>query len=212
MNLWRWSLVLLLAASGCATKVPDQLTSLRAAPVCCQGYSEFRYAPLQLDKLQSVKLGPGSPAFEFDSGKSYFYAARLPAYSGPLVLGIESQGTVAGAESTSVLRPEVLMLDANYEVVRHIPGESFKHTRASDFLGTVFINKENASETYVVIFTRTGAGAPGETVKQFTAQTFSLGGAPITLDGSEQTVPLAFGPDGLLTVSLQRYQPAAIKR
>ena len=212
MTLWRWSLVLGLAASGCATKVPDQVSALSSTPVCCQTYSEFRYVPLQLDKLQSVKLGPGSQAFVFDSGKSYFYAAQLPAHSGPLVLSIESEGTVAGAERSSVLRPEVLMLDTNYQVMRHIPGESFKHTRASDFLGTVFINKENESETYVVIFTRTGAGASGEAMKQFTPHTLSLGGAPITLDGSEQTVPLVFGPDGLLTVSLQRYQPAAIKR
>ena len=208
MILLRWSLVLGLAASGCATKVPDQMAALEGAPVCCQTYSEMQYVPLQVDKAQSVKLGPGSPAFAFDSGKSYFYAARLPVYSGPLVLSIDSQGTVAGAERTFVLRPEVLMLDASYQVRRRIPGEDFKHTRASDFLGTVFINQDNASEIYVVIFTRTGAG---ETVKQFIPYTFSLGGAPITLDGGEQTVSLAFGPAGPLTVSLQRYQPPRIK-
>lgn len=203
----RLALVVGLATTGCATKVPDQMAALEEAPICCETYSEIQYARLQVDKPQSVKLGPGSPAFTFDSGKSYFYAARLPAYNGPLVLRIDSQGTVAGEERSFVLRPEVLMLDASYQVTRHIPAEDFKHTRVSDFLGTVFVNPDNASETYLLIFTRTG---PGEAIKQFIPHTFSLGGAPITLDGGEQTVPLAFGPTGLLTVSLQRYQPSRV--
>jgi hypothetical protein len=208
MSLARWSLVAGLACGGCATTVHDQMSALEAAPVCCKSYSEMHYASLQVDKPQSVKLGPASPAFAFESGKSYFYAVRLPVYSGPLVLSVDSEGTVLGAERSFVLRPEVLMLDANFQVTRHIAGEDFKHTRASDFLGNVFINQSNAAETYIVIFTRTGAG---ETVKQFTPYTFSLGAAPITLDGGEQTVPLAFGPAGLLTLTLQRYQPARIK-
>lgn len=208
MILLRLSLLLGLAASGCATSVPDQMAALAGAPVCCKTYSEIRYVPLEVGKLKSVRLGPGSPAFAFEPGKSYYFAGRLPAYSGPLLLSIDSEGTVAGAEHTFVLRPEVLMLDASYQVTRHIPGEDFKHTRAADFLGTVFINQQNASETYFLIFTRTGAG---ETVKQFTPYTFSLGAAPITLDGGEQSIQLAFGPVGLLNVAVHRYQPLRIK-
>jgi hypothetical protein len=204
----RWSLALALTVSGCATTVKDQMAALEASPVRCQTFSEIRYLPLQVDKLQSVRLGPGSPSFLFDTGKSYFYAGRLPNYSGPLVLTIDSLGTIAGADHTFVLRPEVLMLNDSYQVMRHISGEAFKHSRASDFLGTIFINQENAAETYVLIFTQTGSG---ESVKQFIPYTFSLGGAPITLDGGEQTVQLAFGPTGLLNVTLQRYQPQRIK-
>lgn len=212
MRASRWALVLTLAASGCATTLPDQSAALNAASVCCKGYADFRYATLQVDKPQAVTLGPGSPAFEFDTGKSYFFAARLPAYSSPLALNVESQGTIAGEDRTSVLRPEILILDQDYQVTRRIPGESFKHTRMSDFVSTVFINQDNAAEAYVVVFTRTAGARQSDTVKRFTPYTFSLGGAPITLDGTEQTVPLAFGPGRALTISLQRYQPQRISR
>jgi len=200
----------LLAA--CVTPVHEQASTLQQAPVCCTGYGEFKYLPLELDKPKSVRLAKDSPAYAFDTGKSYFYAVRLPRYSLPLLLTIESEGVVAGEGRSSVLRPEILLLDDGYRVTRRIAGETFKRNNTAILSGAIFINQDNAAETYLVVFTRTANGGDSEMVKTFTPQMISLGGPAITINGSENMVSLNYGPSGLLTLLLRKYEPQRIAK
>ncbi|MEO8628465.1 MAG: MalM family protein [Betaproteobacteria bacterium] len=168
--------------------------------------------PLELDKPNSVRLGAGSSAFEFSTGKSYFHAARLPSFSGPVLLTIESEGTVAGEGKTSVFRPEVLLLDENFQVTRQITAESFKRNNTAALSGSVFVNSMNAADTYIIVFTRSGAHAGSEMVKTFTPQMLSLGGPAVTVNGTENSIRLSYGPEGLLTLLLRKYEPKQISR
>lgn len=210
------SKLLAIAASAmlasCVTPVHEQVSALQQAPVCCNGYAEFNYVPLEIDQPKSVRFAKDSPAFAFDTGKSYFYAARLPPFSAPLLLTIESEGVVAGEGRTSVFRPEVMLLDDGYRMTRRIAGDTFKRSNTAMLSGGVFINQDNAAETYVVIFTRTANGGDSEMVKTFTPQIISLGGPPITINGSENAVSLSYGPSGLVTVALRRYEPQRITK
>ncbi len=198
--------------TACVTPVRELTSMLQQTPVCCTGYGEFKYIPLEIDKPRSVRLAKESPAFAFDSGKSYFYAARLPPYSSPLLLTIESEGVVAGEDRTSVFRPEVMFLDDQYRVTRRIAGETFKRSNTAMLSGAVFINSDNAAEAYVVIFTRTANGGDREMVKTFTPHMISLGGPAITVNGSENAVSLSYGPSGLVTLALHKYEPQRIAK
>ena len=198
--------------AGCVTPVHEQASVLQQAPVCCSGYAEFKYVALEIDKAKSVRLAKDSPAFPFDSGKSYFYAARLPPFSTPLLLTIESEGVVAGEGRTSVFRPEVILLDQEYRMTRRIAGDTFKRSNTAMLSGAVFINQDNAAETYVVIFTRTANGGDSEMVKTFTPQMISLGGPAITINGMENAVSLSYGPSGLVTLLLRKYEPLRITK
>lgn len=101
----------------------------------------------------------------------------------------------------------------SFQTTRRIPGAAFRRSRGADLRGTIFINAENAADAYVVVYTDPHAAAgQDEVVKAFTPHTFSLGGAPITLDGSEHTLPLSFSATGRLTLNLQAYAPPSIKR
>lgn len=209
-------LPLLAAAilSGCVATVAQQRESLDQARICCQTLAQLPFVPLTPGKPKSIKLDATSLAFDFDGAKSFFFAARLPPYAGPLLLAIESHGTVVpkNPEMTSVFRPDVMFLDTSFQVTRRVSPDTFRRSRGADLRGTVFINPENAADTYVVVFTDPRGAAEGGTVKGFTAHTFSLGGAPITLDGSEHAVPLSFSATGRLTLDLQHYEPASITR
>jgi maltose operon protein len=200
---------------ACASTVEEQRRSLDEASVCCESISQLPFVPLTAGKPKSVKLDATSPAFDFDGAKSFFFAGSLPPYSAPLALSVESRGTVVPArpEMTSVFRPDVVFLDQSFRVTRRIQPASFKRSRGADLRATIFINPENATDAYVIVFTdpRTHAG-DGGVVKAFTPHTFSLGGAPITLDGAEHSVPLSFSATGNLTLELQEYAPASISR
>ena len=211
MRALAWTLASVVLAS-CATPVVEQTAALERAQVCCAAYSELSYPALELDKPKSVRLGEGSPAYVFDTGKSFFYAARLPPFSDALLLKIESEGTLAGEGKTSVFRPEILLLDRDYQVTRRIAGDGFRRTGVAALQGSVFINPDNAAETYVVVFTRTGAQAGTDTIKMFTGHSFSLGGPPITLTGEESIVSLNYSPAGSLTLLLSKYQPQRIAK
>jgi hypothetical protein len=204
-----------IALCACASTVEEQRRSLDGATVCCESISQLPFVPLAAGKPKSVKLDANSAAFEFDGAKSFFFAARLPPYSTPLALSVESHGTVVPArpEMTAVFRPDVVFLDKSFNVTRRVQPALFKRSRGADLRATIFINPENAADAYVIVFTDPRAHpGDGGAVKAFTPYTFSLGGAPITLDGAEHTVPLSFSATGNLTLQLQEYAPTPINR
>jgi maltose operon protein len=59
---------------------PEDLERLRSAPVCCRTFAQFPFEPLDLRKGGKVtfRIDHASPAFNFESGKSYFKAFSLP--------------------------------------------------------------------------------------------------------------------------------------
>ena len=105
-----------------------------------------------------------------------------------------------------------MLLDEEYRITRRIAGDIFKRSNTAMLSGAVFINQDNAAETYVVIFTRTANGGDSEMVKTFTPHMISLGGPAITINGTENAVSLSYGPSGLVTLLLRKYEPLRITK
>lgn len=53
------------------------------AKVCCESLSEIPFEELSPGDSKSFDLNEESPAFAFDTGKSYFKAFRLPPLTAP---------------------------------------------------------------------------------------------------------------------------------
>ncbi|MGH8751025.1 MAG: hypothetical protein ACREUV_04900, partial [Burkholderiales bacterium] len=82
----------LLWLVSCATVNPlDGVRhQLDGAPACCTSYAQFKFEPLSLVGSESATLGNTSPAYNFDSGKSYFKAYRLPESRRPYSITVRS--------------------------------------------------------------------------------------------------------------------------
>ena len=88
------SCMLALAASmfiqGCATSYGTALRRYTEAPDCCPSLAELPVEPLRPGDKKSFTMGEGSPAYRFDTGKSYFRAFTLPQGPYPYKVTVKS--------------------------------------------------------------------------------------------------------------------------
>lgn len=101
---------------------------LQDAIPCCRTLADLPYTELSPNLGAVANLGAGSPAFEFESGKSFFAAYRIAGLPRPLIL--EVAGLAASQDKihsrhgallrSSSLAPVALILDSNFQVVRRL--------------------------------------------------------------------------------------------
>jgi hypothetical protein len=110
---------LLLAAiliSGCTT-LPDLKARLDAAPSCCVGFEQMQFDPLPAEGDILLALDDRSPAFNFETGKSYFAAYSLPATAQGKQLQVLAHptGSIAFESQTlaQIFCPRVLFLNSS---------------------------------------------------------------------------------------------------
>lgn len=131
------------------------MAALSQVQPCCRDLASLPYGSLAIgDRL--LPIDSASPAYQFEEGKSYFAAFRLPANSGDLRI------TVEGVIEKSMFNPTVLMLDSRFKVTRKIGKDLFKYLPAKllkgDRVEAVFtvdrsyVGNPN-NETYMVIYT-----------------------------------------------------------
>jgi len=72
---------------------PDELKALAQAKPCCASLAELPFRPIEREGLIKLEIGSDSPAFVFDSGKSFFAAFRLPDWPRPLALHLRTAGS-----------------------------------------------------------------------------------------------------------------------
>lgn len=101
---------------------PDVDTAYRAAPVCCASPAEFRYMPLSLGESVTAQIDGSTPAWNFESGKSFFLAYRLPETTAPFAIEFVSHISPPGSY---LFHPEVLLLDENHAVVHRVDPRTF---------------------------------------------------------------------------------------
>ena len=150
-----------------------ELQALARAPSCCAALAELPYRPLDREGSLALKIGPDSPAFGFDTGKSFFAAFRLPDWPRPLEIRVTSRAEVpllemplllAGMESNRpVFSPALLVLDAQFRVKRimHEPEGLAVKTYAQpgggqgevQVEGAVYIAEAPEDAAYLVILT-----------------------------------------------------------
>lgn len=209
----------LLASCAALEPAPleDTMRSLEAAKTCCASPKEFKYEPLPPLESREFEISVESQAFEFSTGKSYFKAFALPAYTASYSIIIESfegwhrpAGSVPYASSVFV--PVAMFLDTSYAVTRVVNEVSFKRVDGSllprerlRLEATIPVGSENSQDRYIVIFTtrRALGGMTAGTVPQI---------IPIFLPGVVTALPtgrrepryMHHAPVGLLQISTTR--------
>lgn len=156
-----------LFLGGCATTSYEvEINKYRAAPVCCQFFSEFPFEELRPGDSKSFDLNEESPAFVFDTGKSYFKAFRLPPFSAPYQVSVRSYILGNDLRSAYIFIPQALLLNDRYEVVRNIDFRYLKLEKAGfaetvketwgimrKLEGHIDMTEENRKECFLVILT-----------------------------------------------------------
>jgi hypothetical protein len=150
------AIAILLA--GCAPSYKEVMQRYNEAPVCCASFSEFSYEELRPGDSKSFDLNDKSPAFAFDTGKSYFKAFRLPLFSGPYRITIWSEAFVNDIDSPHIFLPQAILLNDEKEVVRIVEF----HPRSLKFEADIVrhtlklhidMGEKNLKERYLVIYT-----------------------------------------------------------
>lgn len=114
------------APGGHARVDPALIEALDAAPPCCATLAELPYQPLAAQGPFTLALTPQSPAFEFDSGKSFFAAYSLAGLPVPFTLEIAS--LIPDADHPRgpqpLIAPSVLILDTGHRVIARLDSEA----------------------------------------------------------------------------------------
>jgi len=126
---------------------------------CCNDPAQFAFAEAALPGRLDLAIDPASPLFEFQSGRSYFRALRLPEAAASYRIRIRSLLRGDG-DRTRVFYPVVALLDENFIVTRV---SSLDHLRLEPGLATpggssalsltVRIDPKVTVERYLVVFT-----------------------------------------------------------
>ncbi|WP_020406039.1 MalM family protein [Hahella ganghwensis] len=149
--------------------------SLMQAQLCCQSFPDLQYQPLILDQTTVTRLNASSPAYLFDSGKSYVAAFELPRGNRPIDIEISSI-----ASEDQVLSPSALILDSQYQVTRTFSGGDFIYKTADIVHGerleaTLMQVGGFKDERYLIIYTtdqqRMGATTMIHPAKQYAKAT-----------------------------------------
>jgi maltose operon protein len=153
-----------LVASCAANKLLDTARhELETATVCCAGYEQFDFKPLEFRETDRIIINRESPVFQFDTGKSYFKAFRLPATekSYSIIVGSDFAEQVTRSGTSFVFSPVVMFLDADYRVTRKVDkgfaavvpsGNSMNNAKLE---ARIAMGPRAADERYMVIYTTT---------------------------------------------------------
>ncbi len=142
---------------------PEEVRALEAAPVCCASLADLPYRPLDREGPITLDLAAGSPAYTFDTGKSFFAAFALPPGPRPLEVSVTSRLhalTPAIAANRPIFNPAVAILDERHRVRQflHEPG-SFAvmpvpgATAGIEVRGTFHIDATREDAAYLVVLT-----------------------------------------------------------
>ena len=164
---------------------------------------DFKYSPLATTDERKVALDIESPAFVFETGKSYFAAYRLPAWNGPYQIRAEAK---SGANvRAGTFGPSVLMLDADYRIARQFNTGQGSGPRPD--VVHVFVNESNKDEQYLVLFTAKLSTTEGVDALVAAPRATMIGSAYVVLGASESRVSLQYSPTGVLQLKVSPYQP-----
>ncbi|WP_312450005.1 MalM family protein [Stutzerimonas nitrititolerans] len=156
--------------------------ALAAAAPCCVRIEQFPFQSIPVDFSASVLIDTSAPAFEFDSGKSFFRAFALPRDSKSFEIRLYSQA------GDTVLAPSAMLLDAQFRMTRLLDADDFSYVPAEGLKGDsldarlridrLYLDNPG-NEHYLVLFSSERDSA-GQTILQHPAKAYAkaLGNEP----------------------------------
>lgn len=164
--------VLIVSLQGCATTAVDFKKNLQDSQVCCNKLADIDYKQLEYDKKLHTNVGAKkSPVRTFKEGKSFFVPVKLPAYTGPYEIQVESKPV-----KNQLFVPKIVLLDKNYNIRKQIPANKFQFSNGLARY-KFFLNKDEGYR-YLILHT-----SPSDIGKKGLSQTTST-----------QLIPIIAGP------------------
>lgn len=195
---------------GCATRYGSVVRHFREAPECCGSLSGLPVEPLQAGDRKGFSLGAGSPAFRFDSGKSYFRAFSLPQGPYPYTITLSSYLVGDFMKTAYLFYPRIITLDEYHRVVRSTGPDAFRVVPAGFFEdaqggagfrykieGGMSFTERDRNERYAIILTDTGL-LEGKTPVPAGEVPMLLPGSPGNGPGKPDEVLVPHAPGGRL--------------
>lgn len=204
--------LVVIGIASCATMVSFETAndSLNRASNCCATKAQFNYTPLAIEGPVSINLDASATAFNFETGKSYFKAFRLPEKSLPYRLTITSYALGDVIRRGHIFYPQVALLNDQFAMVWKSMPEDFIFSKASSKIGglpikleaTLLVDKPDA--IYMLVYTTQAlmrSTSPYDTIKL----------APVILPGfvtaiptGEETVQIRHSAFGMLFIEETR--------
>lgn len=115
-------IVFLLAMfiASCTTSYETAKKHYDLAQPCCSNFSEFKYENLSHEASLVFDINQLSPAFHFDTGKSYFKAVRLPNISSLYVINIRSYAMGERLDVAHIFFPKIVLLKEDFTVYEEL--------------------------------------------------------------------------------------------
>ena len=132
-----------------------------AATGCCSDPSQFQYEPLPVAGAVNVVIDANGPSFEFQSGRSFFHAFRLPAATRGYTLEVQSfLEPATDPRRSRVFYPVLALLTDDFVVARVADLETLsfdlptlERTSAPAYRVSLAVDPGNGRERYAVVFT-----------------------------------------------------------
>ena len=127
--------------------------------------AQFKYKDIDFGENDKIWLiNSSSQAFQFPTGKSYFLAFHLPAYSGRYKIAIQSYALGEVLEKAHFFYPQVDLLDEKFNVVAHSSPQDFVLSKSPVPMAEQktwglrmrqegFVSVDSSDIKYMVIFT-----------------------------------------------------------
>lgn len=151
-----------IVVSGCSPRYSTIISRYEQASVCCQSIKDFRFESIQHGDSIEFKLDEESPAFVFNTGKSFFKAFTMPAYNYPYRINIHSYIQGQYIELAHIFIPQIIFLNDRHEITRVVNASIFsaKKNPISETSGLRFkveghidISHDNKDERYFIVMT-----------------------------------------------------------
>ena len=202
-----------LCLQGCAKSYGQGVRLFREAPVCCTSLAELPVEQLRIGDKKTIELGPGSPVYVFDSGKSYFLAFALPAGPNPYRVSVSSYLVGDFFKSAYIYSPQLVTLDDKRRVVRSTgpgtfavaPAGFMESLRTSGEFhkkleGGLTFSGTSSDERYLIILTTEALLKQKTAIPSESVPMLVLGGS----DGKaakKEEVQVPNAPGGLVSIS-----------
>jgi len=158
---------------------------------CCDNFSQLQYQEINNDDDLLIPLSSDSQVYSFDSGKSFVQAYKLTSKNTELKLSVNA------LISNTVIAPQLILLDADFNVTRTIAADQFTYKQAKLLDGdslstelTIFRPQFNnpANETYLLFYT-TDQEVIGTTTVIHPAKSFAKAHGTVPPDIADPVIP-----------------------
>lgn len=149
--------------ASCAMPLGTARERYEATPmVSYQGFVNFPYEKLRLKDSKAFRIDLHSPAFDFDTGKSFFRAFALPQSPTPYTVTVRSYLVGQHLKSGYIFAPRVIFLNDRFTVTRTLEKGDFHYAKPGMFEtsgwramleGSTRIDQSVRDERYLIILT-----------------------------------------------------------